>query len=176
MTRLLTDPPLVLDTDFLSSFAWVDRIDILESLYADHMVLLDEVALEIARVSHLATRVQACVQRGSIQAVSIVSDSPEALELARILDSGRYGRGESACMAYLMNNSGTMGSNNLADVKGFCIKNDKKLLCTGDCLCEALNQNIITLREGNVLWQRMIDKQRKLPTATLSDYIKSLRK
>lgn len=175
MTGLLTESPLVLDADFLSSFTWVDRLDILEGLYGDHMVLLDEVTLEIARVSHLATRVEACVRRGTIHALSMAADSPEALELAQILDTGKYGRGESACMAYLLHNPGTMGSNNLADVRGFCARNGKKLICTGDCLCQALDQNMITLPEGDALWRRMIEKRRRLPTASFSEYVEKMR-
>jgi len=35
MPLLLTNPPLVLDTDLVSSFAWIDRMDILETLFLE---------------------------------------------------------------------------------------------------------------------------------------------
>jgi len=64
---LLTNPPLVLDADLLSSFAWVDRLDILEKLFPKQMVVLDEVMNELRRVPHLSTRVQNCIDKGLIQ-------------------------------------------------------------------------------------------------------------
>ena len=40
-----TEPPIILDTYFLSSFAWVDRLDILEGLYSKRMLILEEGSL-----------------------------------------------------------------------------------------------------------------------------------
>ncbi len=40
---MLSEPPLVVDTDFLSSFAWVGRLDILERLFPAQMIILEEV-------------------------------------------------------------------------------------------------------------------------------------
>ena len=165
------EPPLVLDTDFLSSFAWVNRLEIIEQLYFGEMIILEEVMIELGRVTHLEAGVKQCVMNASICRVSMLAGSYEALELARLLDTGKYGRGECACMAYLKYNPGTLGSNNLRDIKEFCMCNNKQILCTGDCLCEALQRNIITLSEGNDIWRKMIEKRRKLPTASFSEYI-----
>ena len=49
-----TEPPILLDADFVSSFAWVDRMDIIEGLYSKRMVVLEEVMLELERTRHLA--------------------------------------------------------------------------------------------------------------------------
>ncbi len=37
---------------------------------------------------------------------------------------------------------------------------------------EALHQNIITEGEGNMIWKKMLDRNRKLPAASFSDYLK----
>ena len=79
VAELLTEPPLVLDSDFLSSYSWVNRLDILEKLYSGRMVILDEVMEEINRVPHLAEQVMTSITSGSIQRVSMVAASAGAL-------------------------------------------------------------------------------------------------
>ena len=172
----MTEPPLVLDADFLSSFAWVDRIDILETLYSKRMVLLDDVMNELNRVPHIASRVQVFVNNGAIALVEIYADESEALELGKLLQVGKYGRGEAACMAYLKHNKGTMASNNLSDVKTFCRTNSKYLLTTADVFCEAYEARLIGLSEADSLWIKMISKKRKLPASSFSDYLASCKK
>lgn len=168
--------PLILDADFLSSFAWVNRLDILEKMYSGKMVLLEEVMGELSRVGHLAARVQTSIDSGSVQLLAMQADSPEAAELARLLEPGRYGRGEAACMAYLKYNKGSMASNNLADVKVYCEKSSKYLLTTAEVLHQAYSKGLINLHEANKTWTDMINKRRKLPAASFSDYLACLEK
>lgn len=168
---MLTEPPLVLDTDLLSSFAWVDRLDILEKLYAKQMVVLDEVMNELSRIEHLAKRVQSLIDNGSIKLVSIQATDPEALELARILEDGRLGRGEAACMAYLKYNFGSLGSNNLSDIKMQCVNKNISLIMTQDVIYQAFQNNILTVDEADEIWTGMIQKQRKLPVSSFSEFL-----
>jgi hypothetical protein len=46
-----------------------------------------------------------------------------------------------------------------------------KYITTGGILIEALNGRLITEGQGNVIWKDMLNKQRKLPAATFSDYL-----
>ena len=171
---LLTNPPLILDADLLSSFAWVDRLDILEKLFPQQMIVLDEVMDELRRVVHLSTRVQNCIDKGLIKNVSMTADSPEALELGQILNTGRYGNGEAACMAYLKNNDGTMYSNNLSDVHTFCGANGKDLITTAMIMHHAVEKAVIDDAEAEIIWAKMIAKRRKLPASSYSAYLASL--
>lgn len=171
---MLSEPPLILDTDFISSFAWVRRLDILERLFPAQMLLLEEVQIEISRVPHLSRQVDSCISNRTILPAAMNTDTPEAIELARYLDEGKYGRGESACMAYLTYNPGTMGSNNLADVGKFCVDNGKKILCTGHCLCYALESKLVNFDECEFLWGEMLRKRRILPTATFKEFKNNL--
>lgn len=171
----MTEPPLVLDADFVSSFAWVDRLDILESLYSKRMIVLDEVINELNRVPHIARRVRLSVGNSHIECVSMFADTPEALELGRLLEDGRLGTGEAACMAYLKHHDGTLGSNNLSDVKRFCIDNNKCLLTTADALYEAYKAGLIGLEEADKIWSDMISKRRKLPAPSFSNYMSTLK-
>jgi predicted nucleic acid-binding protein len=167
----LIEPPLVLDCDVLSSFAWVNRLDILEKLYAKNMIVLEEVINELSKIKHIAQRVESCITGGSIRLVSIPANAPEALELARLLESGRYGRGEAACLAYLKYNFGSLGSNNISDVRAVCSEKNIYLLTVPDIINAACQANIITLEEANTVWINMIKKKRKLPTNSFYDFL-----
>lgn len=168
---MLTEPPLVLDCDFLSSFAWVDRLDILDRLYSQRMLIIDQVFVEINRVNFLAEKVQILISAGAISRLTLQADEPDALELAALLGSGRFGAGESACMAYLKYHPGSLGSNNLKDVKYYCDTNGKCLLTTGEALIDACESGHLKLEEAGRLWAGMLAKRRRLPVPTFSDYL-----
>jgi predicted nucleic acid-binding protein len=168
---LSTEPPILLDTDFLSSFAWVNRLDILEKLYSKRMIILEEVLEELSRVQHLAVKVKLLIKNGHIKIGIMPADSPEALQLAKFLETGRYGSGEASCMAYLTQHDGILGSNNLADVKIFCDHNKKCLLTTADVLYKAYNTGYIDLDEADKIWEGMLSRRQKLPSRSFSDYI-----
>jgi len=171
---LSTEPPIILDADFLSSFAWVNRLDILEGLYSKRMIILEEVLEELNRVPHLASKVKLSIRNGHIKRESMYADSPEALQLGKFLETGRYGTGEAACMAYLTQHDGILGSNNLSDVKEFCIQNKKRLLTTADVMYQAYETNLVGLEEADKIWSDMISKRRKLPASSFSEYMSTI--
>lgn len=170
-----TDLPVVLDTDFLSSFAWVGRMDIIESRYSGRMVVLEEVMMELDRVPHLASCVRQSMAQGHIREESIMVDSPEALEFARLHDTGRYGSGEASCMAYLSYHEGMLASNNLADVKRFCIAGRISLLTTADVLLQAYDDGSLSVAEADSIWLNMLARKRKLPGASFTGYLMTVR-
>ena len=171
-----TEPPIILDSDFLSSFAWVNRMDILEGLYSKRMIVLEEVLEELRRVPHLASRVELSIRNGHISSEAMLANSPEALQLAKFLELGRYGTGEASCMAYLTQHDGILGSNNLSDVKAFCTKNKKHLLTTADVLHQAYQKGHINLDEANKTWTKMLSKKQKLPTSSFTEYLSFIEK
>lgn len=171
-----TDIPILLDTDFLSSFAWVDRMDIIESRYSGRMVVLEEVMTELDRVPHLASCVRQSVAEGHIREEVMLVDSPEALEFARLHDTGRYGSGEAACMAYLLYHDGILASNNLADVKAFCTVHKMSLLTTPNVLLQAYDEGRLSVAEADSIWSNMLARKRKLPGASFSGYLSTVRK
>lgn len=166
-----TEPPIILDADFISSFAWVNRLDILESLYSKRMIILDEVLVELDRVPHLASKVNLSIRNGHIKHEEMFADSPEALQLGKLLETGKYGRGEAACMAYMTQHAGILGSNNLSDVKAFCIQYNRQLLTTANVLHQAFKKGLIGLDEADGIWGDMILKKRKLPASSFSEYM-----
>lgn len=170
-----TEPPVILDADFISSFAWVNRLDILEGLYSKRMIILEEVMEELNRVPHLASRVKLSIRNGHIKCEAMFADSPEALQLAKFLETGRYGTGEASCMAYLIQHDGILGSNNLSDVKAFCIQSKKRLLTTADVMYQAYEAGHMNIDEADKIWGDMISKRRKLPALSFSEYMSVVR-
>ncbi len=166
-----TEPPLVLDTDFVSSFAWVGRMDILATLYSGRMLLLEEVMEELNRVPYLAGQVRVSVEAGHILREEMLVGSPEALQFIRFHEAGRYGVGEAACMAYILYRGGILASNSLSDVEAFCVRNGISLLTTPDVLRQLYEQGRLSIGELNHLWVTMLARQRKLPAASFSEYL-----
>ena len=171
-----TESPVILDADFLSSFAWVNRLDILEGLYSKRMIILEEVLEELSRVPHLASKVKLSIGNGHIKCETMFADSPEALQLAKFLETSRYGTGEASCMAYLTQHDGILGSNNLSDVNAFCIQNNKRLLTTADVMYQAYEKSLISLEEADKIWTDMLSKRRKLPAPSFSEYMSAIKK
>ncbi len=84
----------------------------------------------------------------------------------------QIGRGEAAGIALAKQYNGILASNNYRDIATYIEKYNLKYIDTGHILLEALNQNLITEAEVNQIWQKMLAKNRKLPEATFTDYLK----
>jgi predicted nucleic acid-binding protein len=172
---LSTEPPLVLDTDFVSSFAWVDRMEIIEGLYSNRMIVLEEVMVELERARHLADRVCFSIMHGPIRRMEMMVGSAEALEYIRLHDSDRYGSGEAACMAYAYYHDGIVASNNLRDVKRYCGDRKIQLLTTADVLMQVYEEERLDLNRVDSIWRRMVEKRNRLPAASFAEYLASTR-
>ena len=106
----------------------------------------------------------------------MLADSPEAQELAKLLELDRYGTGEASCMAYLTQHDGILGSNNLSDIKDFCAQNKQPLLTTAKVLREAYQAGHINLHEADGVWAGMLSKRRKLPASSFTEYLSDIEK
>ncbi len=167
----MTDPPIVLDTDFVSSFACVDRLDIIEGLYSRRMIVLEEVTEELKRVRYLEDRVCFSIMYGHIRRVQMMAGSAEALEYARLCESDRYGSGEAACMAYARCCGGIVASNNLRDVRRYCEERKIQLLTTADVLLRVYHEERLDLPQTESIWRRMVEKRRRLPASSFMEYL-----
>ena len=171
----MTDPPLVVDTDFISCFAWTNRISLLTQLYQE--ILTPDIVLdELKKVPHLYQRVESSIQAGAIRIASIDAVDPTAAEYARLISSGRLGRGESAAMAYVKHHGGTVGGNNIRDILGYCQSNDLPLLAVRAFVVDAVDEvGILTEAEAEMFWAEMIRKRRMLPSATAKEALEHYR-
>lgn len=170
---------LYFDTDCLSSFLWINDTNILETLYGGCMVLPDPVYQELANpsVPHLKKRADALINK-RMALVQTIEVNSEEYRMYRLLVKGdegckAIGRGEAAGIALASTYNGILASNNYRDIAPYIEKYNLRHVDTGLILKEALDKNVITEEEGNAIWQKMLNRNRKLPTASFSAYLSS---
>ena len=164
------------DTDCLSAFLWVKGESILSKLYSGRIILPAQVYDEIARVPHLQARVDMLKDCGDLRIESMLVGSAEYEDYLSMTSSPEdglriIGKGEAAGIAMVKQRGGTLASNNLRDVRAYVEKYSLRHITTGDILREALEADLITIAEGDVLWAEMIQKRRMLPAATFTEYL-----
>lgn len=169
------------DTDCLSAFLWVRNENLIVQLYPGRVMLPQQVYDEIKKVPPLKQRVDNMISNGTISLSSIVAGTPESnlyIKLTTTPDLGFkiIGRGEASAIVLTKFNNGILGSNNLADILPYVNLFKLKYITTANILVDALNNGLITETQGNAIWHGMLSKQRKLPSATFSDYLTNLKK
>lgn len=174
---------LFFDTDCISSFLWVNQENIFLQLYKGKIVLPEEVFAELSKPSipHLKSKVESLIKDGKITTMEIMINTEEYnlfynMSYRKEVDGKQIGKGEAAALALAKVHNGILASNNLKDISSYVSYYNIKHLTTGDILVEALNKGLIEENDGNVIWSRMIEKRRKLPTNTFTDYLNTFTK
>lgn len=175
MRKFSSKIPYVFDNDCLSSFLWVKKTDILQSLFPGQMEVPESVINEL---SFLGKTRYAWVYRNLLQNINnnifkiaiLPSTGRIAKEYYRLINATvPMGRGEAAVLSYVRYNGGTVASNNLSDVLKYCREYNMGLISTDDILCYACIKGVISEPEGNVLWAGMKQKRRALPSYSFSE-------
>ena len=161
---------LFFDTDCLSSFLWVNNTNILQELYGGVIVLPDPVYQELSNPSipHIKQRVDRLITSRDVSVKEIEEGSEEYklyTELVRGEEGKKsIGRGEAGGIALAKTYNGILASNNYKDIAPYIEKYNLKHIDTGMILVEALNKGIINEEEGNIIWNKMLKRKRRLPT------------
>lgn len=167
------------DTDCLSAFLWINDTNILKELYGGKIVFPSPVYDELSNpaIPHLKQRADVLIddQCATIKQLDYGTDE---YKLYKTLVEGKgaekaIGKGEAAGIALAKTYNGTLASNNYKDISPYIDKYKLKHIDTGMILEEALEKGLITEADGNSIWQRMLNKNRMLPTATFTEYLKS---
>lgn len=168
------------DTDCLSAFLWVRDENLLIKLYGGKIILPQQVYSELShpRIPHLKRLTDNLKNNGDISIENIEIDTEEYeiyYKLTSNPDKGFkvIGRGEAAAIALAKARGGILASNNMRDIKQYVEEYGLEHITTGDILVEALNKRYITENEGNVIWAKMIAKNRKLPNNTFTEFLES---
>ena len=80
--------------------------------------------------------------------------------------------GEAAAIALAVENEGILASNNTRDIDDAVKRFNLTRINTGDILVKAFNCQIISEKEGNAIWSKMLNQKRYLTEASFSDYLK----
>lgn len=181
MRSLSSLPPFICDTDFLSSFLWAKRLDILLSLYEDQIFVPDVVVSELGELKRtqyiwVPRQLDVAINSKKITTYNILPKNPEGQEYLKLVNgvgvSKPIGKGEAAVLSFAKVYGGTVASNNLADVNNYCHKNGIGLISTDDVLCLAYINSIIDEVEGESIWNLMKSKRRRLPVYDFSECLR----
>lgn len=163
--------PIVFDNDCIASFSWINRLDIINTLFPGQIIIPEAVYRELSRLrktkySYVFYNIEREINAKNFTVKDIGIMDPylnEYLQLIAMDNPKRIGRGEAAAMVLAKSLNGTLASNNLSDVL-IHIKDDQPpLICTEHILYYYWKAKYITIKEGQAIWQSMKAKKRKLP-------------
>lgn len=169
---------LFLDTDCFSTFLWVGYENLILQLYAGRIGIPQQVYNELKRVPFLKGKVDALlkVNRITLYQISAGTD-PAALyvKLTQKPDKGFkvIGTGEAAAIALTKEHHGILGSNNLSDILPYIRLFHLQYRTSAQIMAEALDCHLISEGQGNSIWRDMILRNRKMPAATFTEFLKS---
>ncbi len=173
--------PLFFDNDCLSAFLWVDHESILAKLYPGRIVIPIQVYNELSHpglnhIKGLKAQIDIIVKNGQATVESIIVDSAVyALyyKLTQNPDRGHkiIGDGEAAAIAMAKERRGILASNNLKDISDYIREYNLMHVTTGAIMKEAMSAGFIDEAQGNVIWQNMLSRRRRLGYSSFSDYL-----
>lgn len=119
------------------------------------------------------------LERKSACVVDIEYGSDEAQlfkEMTQHPDAGIkvIGDGEAASISIAKYRGCILASNNLKDICYYVTKYQLEYVTTADFLYMAVNREIILIETAEEIWGRMIQRKRKLPFSTFSEYFSSI--
>ncbi|GAB1798615.1 hypothetical protein [Priestia megaterium] len=172
---MLTSPSLVIDTGVVSRYGFSGRFDILESLFANKVIVPADVITECVKPRN-STTMQNCLtdafDKGWLEQFNInYIDHPEIFgEFATL--SKRFGSGESAVLSIAKVQGYSVGSDDLRASARYCSRNGLQLMGSLGILYHAFDKNLIDEAEGNSILQDMITLSRyNPPVSAFSDVV-----
>lgn len=159
---------IVLDADVVIHFAKGGLLSQLPSIFPDYeYVLLETVYQELKSI-----RPQVDKQMMLLKNITLLPFAPrgEMLREYAMLRS-RFGKGESACMAYCLFTHNVIGSSNVRDIRAYCEENKITYLTTMDFLWYAWHKHLMTTDEVKTFMNEVRSKGSKLPDEDIEKYV-----
>jgi hypothetical protein len=170
--------PLFLDTDCLSTFLIVQRENLILQLYAGRIGIPQQVYGELRKVQFMKYRVEALLKENRVMLYQIVIGTDPGdlyLKLTTNPDKGykTIGSGEAAAIVLTKQHNGILGSNNMRDILPYIRLFNLKHRTSADIMAEALEQHLISEGQGNAIWRDMLQRNRKLPAESFTEFLAS---
>lgn len=164
-----TRTKIVLDADVVIHFAKGGLLSLLPRIFPDYdYVLLETVHEEL--LSDIRTLVDNLMHY--LKTITLLPFSPRGdmlREYARL--RSRFGKGESACMAYCLFTHNVVGSSNMRDIKEYCEEKQIVYLTTIDFLWYAWRKGMLTPEQISVFIGEVRSKGSKLPIVDIEKYV-----
>ena len=168
--------PTFYDTDCLSCFIVIDDTSILEEQF-ECIYLPYEVYEEFDRphIQKLKNRVDNLIDKGFVKIVKFDTDAEDYLLFMKLSSSyfsdKTIGKGEAAVIVHAKKHNGIVASNNTKDVMRYVEKYNLERITVGDILVMALENGLITEKEGNKIWSKMLKWNRWLNAESFTSYL-----
>lgn len=160
---------IVLDADVVIHFARGESLSLLPRIFPDY----EYVVLKAVHEELLADiRTQIDNQIRFMKNITLLPFEPrgEMLREYALLRS-RFGKGESACMAYCLFTHNVIGSSNLRDIKKYCEEKQIVYMTTIDFLWYAWRKGMLTTEKVSAFIGKVKAKGSKLPIVDIEKYV-----
>ena len=170
------------DSDTLICFLEIDEIEFLKKLFTN--IIIPEAVLMELNVNNAPVNVRDnlndLISDNFVEVREVEFASGEYIKNKCISEgywtNGRpIGRGESAVLAFAIENEGIVASNNLSDVFEICEEYGIPILTASLMLAFAYELKIYTKSEINAIWCRILQETYQiLPKQTFDEYYSEL--
>jgi hypothetical protein len=162
-------PAILLDADVIIHFEKAGHILLLGKIFPNNeKLILDKVLKELEVLPGTRPFAANIVNFRIARPIEFESDSRVKMEYAKLIK--KFGKGESACMAYCKFHNNILASSNIRDVKQYCLDNDIQLISTMDFLVEALQSGILTESDCDFFIYNVKMKGSILPCNSIAAY------
>ena len=159
---------IVLDADVVIHFSKGGLLSLLPSIFPDYEYVLLETVYE--ELKSLRSQVDNQIMRLKNITLQPFAPRGEMLREYAMLRS-RFGKGESACMAYCLFTHNVIGSSNLRDIRAYCEEKKIVYLTTIDFLWYAWRKGLLTPAEISAFIAEVKQKGSKLPEIEIEKYV-----
>lgn len=163
---------IVLDADVIIHFAKADSLSVLPTIFPEyHMVVLSIVCDELkGDIRNQLDNMILLLKK--IEKKPFNPTKEMRLEYARL--QLRFGKGESACMAYCRYTNNVIGSSNIKDIKTYCQENQLIYLTTIDFLYYAIKRGKMTIEQAHTFIKTVQAKGSILPSIDFNTFVSSV--
>ena len=160
---------IVLDADVVIHFSKGEMLSLLPGIFPDYeFVLLKAVHEELLS----EVRIQVDNQIRLLRNITLLPFTPHGemlREYARL--KTRFGKGESACMAYCLFNHDVIGSSNLRDIRAYCEEHQITYLTTLDFLWYGWRKGLLSAAKAQDFICKVRAEGSKLPEVDIEQYV-----
>lgn len=166
------DKKIILDADVIIHFHKGGILHVLPSIYPNKFIVCDLILEHEILPGPLNDILNDLIEMDEI---SIVEMELHENYLEILIEFGelkkKFGKGESACMAYCRYSKDIIGSSNLADIIDYCKQNSLQFITTMGFLKEAYESNLLSEDECNEFVKVNIEKGSRLPCKTFTEFL-----
>ena len=163
-------PAILLDADVIIHFDKGGHILNLPEIFPNNeKLILDKVIQELEVQPSTRLFAANIINFKVARIINFDTDSQVKMEYARLIR--KFGKGESASMAYCKFHKNILASSNIKDVKVYCAENNIKVLTTMDLLLEARNSGILDEAQCDFFIYNVKSKGSKLPCDNLAQFL-----